>query len=163
MPIGKYEKIQFTDDKREGFISKEDIIKDKVLRETRIIDTDLFKIRFIIFHVQSICNEYGLSYEELLLIVYLKELVVFESMVTVIDNSFKIAILAKYGFCEPYSETGFKRYSKGRYKLSRKGLEVADKFIISINNVDEYLLENRMGDEELNLERSLKGFLSGYF
>lgn len=111
---------------------------------------------FTIFHLQETANKFGLEYDDILVVLYLQELVFFKTGIKVLDRGIALSVYIRLGLVE--EEMKYDR--KGYYKLSKLGNEVANFFNQASNN-DKYLNSNReveVDDIDFNVKSALSGF-----
>lgn len=121
------------------------------------IESSNINICYLIFHFQKIKKDLKLTFEQILILIYLYELGLFSRYVD-IDNKFKKDILEfkDLGFVKEQF-VGDKRY----YSLSDNGLYLIRDLFNDINNSSKHKGKNRKA--ELDLENKVDIVLNNYF
>lgn len=126
-------------------------------KEVASLNDSFFRIGSLIFNLQDTANRFGLKYDNILVLIYLREVVVFNFDVKIIDRTVKLVEYKALGFIiEDFSSP-----SKTFYRLSEKGIAVVDYFYNSLKNIDGILMENKVID--VDAKTSLKAALFDYF
>ena len=137
---------------------KNGITKEMVFSQSKIVVSDEnLKMSYIVFVLQKMSLEYNLSYENILLLVYLKELGLFRLQLDLLDKKPQIGHFENKGFIEQdYSIRG-----KTLYKLTSEGLCFVQEFYSLMSSPDPFLSFNR--EVDTGLDKNMKSFLDGYF
>lgn len=122
-----------------------------------IVENENSSFGYIFFCLEILMEKYLLDYEEVLLLLYLNELVLFDRKIKVIERIVDLGIYLRMG----YIKENYSYKKKKLYNLSDKGLDVVNDFLKTINNRDSLILENRK--TEIALESKVKSVLGDYF
>lgn len=142
--------VKITSEKKDKTYSKDFFKPEK-------IDHNIYKTGYLAFQLQLTANKFGVTYDMILILLYLNELEIFSYKFKIIDRDLTVLDMVQFGFV--YEDLiGGKRKL---YKLTSKGKELVSHFNKNINNVDAFLLKNRSGFNES--ASVIKGVLDNYF
>jgi hypothetical protein len=156
-------KIRKIDTKREKSLNIRSVKKVSLTSEvlfdkkTLVVESDKLNTAYTIFSLQKLTVKYGLDYDWLLVLIYLKELNLFEFTVMVIDRKIKLdyLLIAEY-IVEDYSNNNTKLF-----KLTDKSISIVKEFYNSLSNTSLFISKNRK--TELDVESKVKSVLGNYF
>jgi len=137
---------------------RKDSFTKEVLFKRSSVSVDSLKENnlYIIFGIQKVCDDYGIDYEECLMMMYLYELGLFGLQLSIESRRFNLGdYLLKDLICEDYSH---KR--KKLYRLSKLGNSIVNQILKSISDVSMFSTKNRSCDLEVDLK--LKNTISSY-
>jgi hypothetical protein len=112
-------------------------------------------IPYLIFVFEDIYLRYEIRYTDIMLLLYLSELVVFDYEIEIIENRHNVKPLLDLRFVK-IKYVGIKK----RYELTEKGYEVVKTFKESLLNKSIYLCKNRIKDVNMDIETKMKNLLS---
>ncbi len=137
---------------------KKKSLSNTVLFEQKEIIVESSKISslYTIFSLEYISEKFLLTYEEILIMLYLYELGLFKLKITIINESFNVSNFIGLGYIvEDYS------YKKTKlYKLSEKGINIVAEYLYHSKNNDTYISCNRQIG--VDLDSKVKSTLSNY-
>lgn len=138
---------------------KKDSLTSEVLfdKKTLVVESDKLNTAYTIFSLQRLTNKYGLDYDWLLVIIYLKELNIFEFTIMVLDRKIKL----DYLFRAEYIVEDYSNNNKKLFKLTDKSIRIVKEFYNLLSNTSLFISENRK--TELDVESKVKSVLGNYF
>lgn len=127
-------------------LSKKGLTKDSLFdKKEPVIFANENSLSYIIFHIEYVSEKYSLSYEKLLMLLYLKELQMFSMDFKIHSRNIRLhEYLASGLIIKDYIN------EKKIYRLSSKGLNIIKDFNVSFKNNNALLLKNRVTDIDLN-------------
>lgn len=112
---------------------------------------------YLVFAFQKVCEEYGIDYNECLLLIYLEELGLFPLKIRVCSKTFFIRDYVLKGLVfEDYSHKG-----KKLYRLSKRALEILKRLDDLLSDDSRFVGMNR--NTETHPKIKMKDALSNYF
>jgi hypothetical protein len=144
----KEEAVNVTSDKKD-FLSKKELFKNE--------DNEIKKHLFTVFHIEYLCEKYGVTQHNILLLLYLKELGVFGYTIDVLGKSYGIKDLILIGCVSLFFE---RKGMKSLYKITSFGNEIIDDYLKSFEKTERFV-----SDEKLKKDSNvyLKSVLENYF
>lgn len=138
---------------------KDDVLRPDSTKKKVISYKDVFvekkitvdvsgKGHFLVFCFQELNNLYGLSVDEVSIILYLNDLWIFKLEIVIINRYVRLGDLLR----REYIEVNYSYNNSKLYSLSEKGKGVVAKFDYLLNNTNEYLSENRETDISFDAE-----------
>ena len=111
----------------------------------------------LLFSFQKVCKEYGIGYDECLVLLYLYELGLFGLRI----NIFKKRINLGDYLLKDFIKEDYSHYDKKLYKLSSLGSEIVKCLLQYSSDTTNYVGENR--SVGLGLKNKVTSALSNYF
>jgi len=122
-----------------------------------VVESDNLKTSYTIFCLQSLNAKYNLSYDNLLILIYLQELSLFEIKITILNRRIKLdSFIFSEHIIEDYSNN-----NKKLYKLTDKSIRIVKEFYELLSNNSYFLSKNRQ--TELDLDNKVKSVLGNFF
>jgi len=112
---------------------------------------------YLFLHITKVSDDYNVSFKDILLLLYLKELQVFDYKINVFGEEVFLKNLFEKGFID----NDFSYKKKNYWCLGKKGIEVVEYFYSSLLKNDELIALNRGSD--IDVESKLKSTLSSLF
>ena len=137
--------------------SKKSLKNEDLFVENNIVVESLGGFQYMIFCYQEIYNMYGLSAEEVLIILYLKDLWLFGLQINVVSRKYQLGSFLKRGFIV----VDYTYNNKELYRLSDKGNGVINEFNNLLKNSKSYISENR--ETDLSQESKMNSVLDKFF
>ena len=126
-------------------------------RQNVIVENTGWKMSFLLFGFQKVCNEYGIDYQECLVLLYLRELGLTGLRLAVFGKRIDLGLYIEKGFLvEDYSHEG-----KRLYKLTSRSFKIISRIDEVLSDNSSYIGENRKTDVSVDVK--VKKTLSGYF
>ena len=153
-----------TDNEEPEIINDIDVSKKlestkKILFQKSVVEVESsnMDLLYLVFGIQKACDEYGIDYEECLVLMYLKELGMFNLQLNVFSRRLNLGDYVLKGLIdEDYSHK-----SKKLYRLSKRGIKIVDSILKTISNKTKLIPQNRVVD--LSLENKVSSVVSNYF
>lgn len=144
---------EIINDTPKNALTKEELFKED---EVVIVGSGR-KEAYLIFALHEVASKFDTDINVLLILLYLKELGIFNLRISVLTRIYRIGDYEKKGFIRvDYSKGG-----KKLYRLSDKGLKIVDALYAKLNDNSAYLSSNRHTD--IDLESRMKSVISGFF
>lgn len=122
-----------------------------------VVESDNLEMAYTIFSLQALSDKYKLSYDSLLVLLYLQELSLFSMKIRIFNRSIKLNNLFHLGYIkEDYSNN-----NKKLFKLTEKAIPVVKEFYYLLSNSSSFISSNRKTDLDLN--NKVKSTLGDYF
>ena len=131
-------------------LSKSDLLEKEVVE----IQAGKNNLLYMIVHLERMKVEFGVSYEEMLTLLYLKELGVFRLRIYVLDKWISLTKFEESGIITQ----DYYHRSKTLFKLTDKGNTIIDAFMKYFNTPDAFLLDNR--ETDIDVASKMKSVLS---
>lgn len=112
---------------------------------------------YLFLHLTKFCEEEKLTFKQVLLLLYLNELQIFNHKINLIDGEYQVTKISEYGFIE----TDFTYKKTNYWCLSDKGKNVVKRFYDQIGTNNSLLVMNRQ--TEMDVESKVKSTLSTLF
>jgi hypothetical protein len=122
-----------------------------------IVDRKGFDHSYMIFFLEHMFNKYLLEYQEVLTLLYLQYLGLFEKRIEILERKINLSDLIKMN----YVRQEYVVNKKKLYCLTDKSLEIVKEFSNVMNNKSNYYDANRNVDTTVN--NKIKSTLSSYF
>lgn len=130
-------------------------VKDQQKQEAVAIVSDN-PLSYLIFNLQEVSEKYNLSYEKIVMLIYLKELSVFALDIKIVNRKVKLTEYLSSGLITlDYS------VKKNLYKVSDLGSQIISDLQNSIKNSSSFYTQNRQTD--IDVDNKIKSALSGLF
>jgi len=138
--------------------NKKALTRKQVFNKEEIVmkSTDV-KTSYLIFQLQEIKEKYKISYEKILVLLYLQELGLFSDPIKVFGEKIKLAEFIHAG----YMAESFNNKSTVLYKLTDRGVGIVLEFNSLVDNNEGNIMKNRSTD--LSLEAKTKGVLADFY
>lgn len=127
------------------------------LNKDIIVEGSKSGLPYTLFHLQKLKQDFGISYEDFFILIYLQELSIFSLRIQVLDRRFDYGSFLKEG----YIDRDYTDPKKNLYKVSEVGLFIIKRFIYMQKNSDAFMSENRQ--TSLDVDTTVSSALSGYF
>lgn len=140
------------------------VVRKKVLtsevlfqKKNVVVESDNLEMAYTIFALQALSDKYKLSYDSLLVLLYLQELSLFAMKIRIFNRLFKLDNLFHLGYIkEDYSNN-----NKKLFRLTEKAIPVVKEFYDLLLNSSSFISSNRQTDLDLN--NKVKSTLGNYF
>lgn len=140
------------------------VVRKKVLtsevlfqKKNVVVESDNLEMAYTIFALQALSEKYKLSYDSLLVLLYLQELSLFAMKIRIFNRLFKLDNLFHLGYIkEDYSNN-----NKKLFRLTEKAIPVVKEFYDLLLNSSSFISSNRQTDLDLN--NKVKSTLGNYF
>lgn len=160
MRTGKMKKIDISNEEPVNFIRKKIRSTDfdkPITKEVVAFNEDKFDIASILFNLQDTCNKYGITYDNVLVLIYLNELCVFRYTIYILDRRIDLKEYRSLGFIAEDFEVKRHNY----YRITNRGKEIAEYFFSTLNNSSGVIGENRV--LELDARAKMKSVLENHY
>lgn len=138
-------------------IERKPISKDIISESIKTVDTDVTGISFILFHLEFISSKYDISYEYVIILLYLYDLKIFTMTIEVHERQIALyQYVVNDLITDDYSVNNNKLY-----KLTDKGNGIVEEFRKVMKNDKSVMLKNRNTD--IDLDSKAKSVLSSFF
>jgi hypothetical protein len=125
-------------------------------KEEIVFNKDNFEIGTLIFNFQDTCNKYGITYDSLLILLYLNELSVFNYDLKIIDRDIKLREYQSLGFIVKDFTS-----KRGYFKITAYGKEIVAYFASTMGDISGIIKENQVLD--LDATAKMKSVLADYY
>lgn len=137
--------------------SREKLTKEELYVEENIIVGNSGVLGFMLFSLQKISSSYNVSYDDVLIFLYLKELWVFPLQIVILNRTIRLGEYLKDG----YIAVDYSNNNKELYKLTEKSNKILRVLYELLNNTDGFIMDNRKTD--VDLTRRLNAVLEKLF
>ncbi len=141
-----------------GVLHRCAIRASKIFKKAKIsIGSQNIKSSYLIFHLEDISVKEAISYEKILMILYLHELGLFTLRINISGREFYLIEIMNLGYIvQDYSHKGNKLY-----KLTKEGIDIVNDFNDRLKDNSPLIAKNRETDADL--DRQVKSALDDYF
>lgn len=140
-----------------SFLLNEGLTKHSLFdKKEPVIFANENHLSYLIFYIEYISEKHSISYEKLLMLLYLKELQLFPMDFKIHNRSVRLPEYLASGLIVADSLN-----NKKVYKLSNKSLDIIKQFGVSFNDNNSLLLKNRVTD--VDLDSKVASVLTGMF
>lgn len=139
-------------------VKKESTTKNVLFKKSNVIvESSGSKLCYLIFGFQKVCEEYGIDYDECIVLMYLEELGLFKLQVQVFKRR---VVLGDY-LLKELIEEDYSHRKKKLYRLTKRGNDIVKGIYNTISDNSRLIGENRSVD--LGLGNKVSSILSNYF
>lgn len=131
--------------------------KESVFIKDNIIEANKISTSYSLFALEVLSDKYYIEYEDILVILYLYELGLFELKINVLQKKINL----KHLLSNDFIVMDYNCQGKELYKLTKKSFSIVKEFNELINNVGSFLTHNRKA--ELDLKNKVTSVLDSYF
>lgn len=139
-------------DNKDKYVDKPVMVKKEI-----VVEGSKSNLPYTLFHLQKLKQEFGISYEDFLVLIYLQELSIFSLRIQVLDRRIDYGSFLKEGFIEQ----DYTQSNKNLYRVSDVGNFIIKSFVAMQKDSDAFISENRK--TSLDVDSTVSSALSGYF
>ena len=141
-----------------GVLNRCAIRASKIFKKAKIsIGSQNIKSSYLIFHLENISVKENISYEKILIILYLHELGLFTLGINISGRNFYLKDIMNLGYIvQDYTHKGNKLF-----KLTQIGIDVVNDFNKRLKDNSSLIAKNR--ETDVDLDSQVKSALDSYY